>query len=326
MNIPLVDLNRIYKKKEQEITQAMKQVIEKSTFIQGPEVALFEHAFATYCGKRFGVGVSSGTDALQLTIQAYNIKDSEIITTAYTFVATVLAIKHTGNTPVFVDIDETGNIAVSEIERKITKKTKALLPVHLYGQPANMTEILALAKKYNLIVIEDCCQAHGAVCGEKIVPISETGCFSFYPAKNLGCFGDGGFIATDNEELYKKLCLLREYGATQKYYYDGEDGFNSRLYTLQAAVLLVKLETLEKENELRRTAAEYYLQKLFPLCERQKIVTPKILASVKHVYHLFSILVKERNRLQEFLKDRGIATGIHYPYPLHLQRMFAYLG
>ncbi len=330
MNIPLVDLARSHRKKENEIHAAIKNLIETSAFIQGTEVALFEEAFAKYCGKRFGIGVASGTDALELAIQGYDIKDSNIITSAHTFVATVLAIKHTGNYPVLVDIDETGNIAVSQIEKKITTKTKAIIPVHLYGQPAAMEELLHLARKYNLIVIEDCCQAHGAEWSGKKVPIGETGCFSFYPSKNLGCFGDGGFIATENEVLYKKLLSLREYGATQKYYYEEEDGFNSRLDTLQAAVLRIKLESLEEENELRRKASECYVQKLrsFSLCEdgQQKISIPKILASGKHVYHLFTILAKNRNALQEFLKKRGIATGIHYPRPLHLQKMFASLG
>ncbi len=328
MNIPLVDLTRSHKKKENEIHAAIKNIIETSAFIHGSEVTLFENAFASYCGKKFGIGVASGTDALELAIQAYGIKNSEIITSANTFVATVLAIRHTGNYPILVDIDETGNIAVSQIEKKITAKTKAILPVHLYGQPANMDEIIRIAKKHNLIVIEDCCQAHGAEWIGTKVPIGETGCFSFYPSKNLGCFGDGGFIATENEALYKKLLSLREYGATQKYYYEDEDGFNSRLDTLQAAVLRIKLESLEEENELRRKAAEYYMQELLPLCEcsQGKISIPKSLASGKHVYHLFTILAKKRNALQEFLKKRSIATGIHYPLPLHLQKMFASLG
>lgn len=331
MIIPLVDLSRIHRKKEKEIHAAIKNTIETSAFIQGTEVALFENEFAKYCGKKWGVGVASGTDALKLAILAYGIKESEIITPVHTFVATVLAIKHTGNYPVLVDIDETGNIAVSQIEKKITAKTKAIIPVHLYGQPANMDEILRIAKNHNLIVIEDCCQAHGAEWNGKKVPIGETGCFSFYPSKNLGCFGDGGFIATDNEELYKKLLSLREYGATQKYYYEEEEGFNSRLDTIQAAVLRIKLECLEEENELRRKAAECYMQKLLPLCEggQQKISIPKSDASAKygkHVYHLFTILAKERNTLQAFLKKQGIATGIHYPLPLHLQKMFFSLG
>lgn len=331
MIIPLVDLSRIHKKRENEIHAAIKNTIETSAFIQGEEVPLFENAFATYCEKKYGIGVASGTDALKLAILAYGIRESEIIVPVHTFVATVLAIKHTGNYPVFVDIDETGNIAVSQIEKKITAKTKAIIPVHLYGQPANMGEIMRLAKNHNLIVIEDCCQAHGAEWNGKKVPIGETGCFSFYPSKNLGCFGDGGFIATDNEVLYKKLLSLREYGATQKYYYEEEEGFNSRLDTIQAAVLRIKLESLEEENELRRKAAECYMQKLFPLCEgaQKKISIPKSDASVKygkHVYHLFTILAKERNTLQEFLKKQGIATGIHYPLPLHLQKMFSSLG
>lgn len=322
-SVPFVDLLRSQKKIELDIDAAMKKVIASAAFIQGQAVAVFEKEFAAYCGKKYGVGVGSGTDALHLVIRAYRIKESEIITTANTFVATVTPIKQTGNLPVLVDVDETGNINIAQIEKKITSRTKAIIPVHLYGQPTNMEELIRITKKYNLIVIEDCCQAHGAEWNSKKVPISETGCFSFYPAKNLGAFGDGGIIVTDNEEVASALKYLREYGAKIKYHHDYDEGFNSRLDTLQAAILSVKLKKLEEWNELRGKAARCYSEELALV---PSIYIPKVLQKAKHVYHLFTILSKQRDALKEFLKNKGIGTGIYYPVPLHKQKMFAYLG
>lgn len=323
MEVPFVDLKRSHDCIDDKIKYAMDYVIYTSSFIQGPAVEKFEKEFAQYCGKKFGVGVASGTDALTLSLIAYGIKNSEVITVANSFVATALAVKNSGNLPVLIDCDCTANIDVSKLESALTSKTKAILPVHLYGLPANMNAVLDFAKKNNLVVIEDCCQAHGAQLNGKRVPIGETGCFSFYPAKNLGGFGDGGFVATDNKDLFDSLKQIREYGSKVKYYHEGEQGFNSRLDSLQAAVLSVKLKNLDEWNLLRSDAAKQYLENLADVSE---INTPKNSPNASSVYHLFAILVSKRPKLQEFLKVNGIQTGIHYPVPIHLQKMFAGLG
>lgn len=323
MNVPFVDLGRAHGLITEEINNAWKSVLASNAFINGTEVSLFEKEFALCCGKRFGVGVASGTDALTLSLIAYGIHDAEIITTAHTFVATLLAIKHSGNTPVLVDADASGNMDVALLEKKITPKTKAIMPVHVYGQPADMKKILEIADTHNLIVIEDACQAHGAAIEGKQVPVSETGCFSFYPAKNLGCLGDGGIVVTDNEQVYTLLLQLREYGSQEKYHYILEDGFNSRLDTLQAAILRVKLKKLSEWNTLRQRAAQRYRDALGNLSE---VMLQPVYLERKSVYHLFTLRTKERDALREFLNERGIMTGIHYPLPLHTQKIFEYLG
>lgn len=322
ISVPFVDLKREYKTMEEEIHHAIEHVLDHAHFIRGPELNIFEKEFASFCGKKYAIGVASGTDALTLSIIGYGLKNAEIITTANSFAATPLAIMHSGNIPVFVDINNSGNIDVSQIEKKITLKTKAIIPVHLYGAPSTMQNILRIAKKNNLIVIEDACQAHGAQENGKCVPIGEIGCFSFYPAKNLGCFGDGGMIVTDNDGLYALLLQLREYGSVNKYYHNLSEGFNSRLDTLQASILSVKLKYLEKGNALRRAGAERYMRRLKNI---QEITLPSVSGDILHVYHLFTILAKQRDGLREYLLKKGIYTGIHYPIPLHLQKMFSSL-
>ena len=323
LKVPFVDIIRSDSAIEVEIKNAIERIRKTATYIQGPQCIQFEKEFSKYCGKKYGIGVASGTDALTLSLIAHNIHDAEVITTTNTFIATAIAIKNSRNTPVLVDCDKTGNINPKGIEEKITKKTAAIIPVHLYGQPADMDSIITIAQQHNLIIIEDCCQAHGAELKGIKVPINETGCFSFYPSKNLGCYGDGGFIATDSEELYNKLKVIREHGATIKYHHDAENGYNSRLDTFQAAILLEKLKKLDEGNILRRNASATYIQKLENITE---IEFPLLNASTTPVHHLFTILTKDRDELRQFLKDEGIDTGIHYPIPVHLQKMFAELG
>lgn len=300
---------------------AMRDTINNTSFILGNEVEEFEKEFAKFCNAKCCVAVASGTDALKLAIKALGIKEGEIITVAHTFIATALAITDNNLKPVFVDIDsKTYNIDVDQIERKITKNTKAIIVVHLYGQPANMERIAEIAKKYNLELIEDCCQAHGAEYKRKRLPYGDIGCFSFYPGKNLGAYGDGGAIVTNNEVLAKKLKAMRNYGSQVKYYHDFI-GFNSRLDSLQAQVLKVKLKCLDNWNNKRIEHAKLYDRLLNGIVE-----IPKIDKNVKSVYHLYVIRCKSRDELQKYLADNGISTVIHYPIPIHLQKAYADLN
>ena len=289
---------------------------------QGVKVKEFENLISKYVNAKYGIATSSCTTSLHISLLSMGIKQGdEIIVPSFTFIATANSVLYTGAKPVFVDIDEkTYNIDPSKLEEKITKETKAIIPVHLYGQPADMEEINQIADKYNLIVIEDACQAHNSEYKNKKIPISETGCFSFYPGKNLGAYGEGGIIVTDNKEIAEKTRLLRDHGQREKYVHD-IIGFNSRMEGIQGAILNVKLKHLDKWTEKRRDKAKVYNELLYGVVE-----TPIEKNDRKHVYHLYVTRTRNRERLIEFLKKRGISTSLHYPIPIHLQKAFSYLN
>lgn len=321
IKVPFLDLKSQYNKIKNEIQKEINWVLENSSFILGEKVKELEINFAKYCNKKYAIAVNSGTAALHLALLAKGIgKDDEVITVPNTFIATAEAISYTGAKPVFVDVDETHNIDASKIEDKITSKTKAIIPVHLFGQPANMEPIIEIAKKYNLDIIEDCCQAHGAEYNSKKVPVSDLGCFSFYPGKNLGAYGEGGMIVTDNEETAKKCLVLRTHGEYPKNIHK-LIGFNYRMDGIQGAILNAKLKYLDEWTNKRIEIAELYDKLL-----KDIVNTPKKADYAKHVYHLYVIKVKERDKLAEFLKSKGIDTGIHYPKPIHLQEAYKELG
>jgi dTDP-4-amino-4,6-dideoxygalactose transaminase len=324
MNVPFVDLKAQYHVLAEEVNQAISQVLENTSFILGEDVELFEQELAAYCGTEHCVGLDNGTSALELTLRAFGIGPGhEVITAANTFIATVSAIAFTGATPVLVDIDpRTYNLDVEAVERAITSRTKAILPVHLYGQPADMKPLLHLARLNNLALIEDACQAHGAYYrGQRVGSLGDAACFSFYPAKNLGAYGDGGAMVTNDAEIAAKVRMLRNYGQTRKYHHKFV-AYNRRLDTLQAAVLRVKLRYLDQWNEDRARNAQRYDELLADL----PVITPDVAAEISHVYHLYVIRVRNREALQAHLSERGIATGIHYPVPIHLQEAYLYLG
>lgn len=326
MNIQFVNLQKQYYAHKKEINLAINKVLKKCNFILGQEVKDFENNFARYCQVKHCIGVASGTDALFLTLKALDVKSGdEVITVANTYIASAYVISMTGATPVLVDMDPiTYNIDPNLIEKAITKKTKAIIPVHLYGQPADMKPILKIAKKFKLKVIEDACQAHGAEYdGQKVGGIGDIAAFSFYPGKNLGAYGDAGAITTNNDLLAKKIIMLRNYGQIKKYYHENL-GFNSRLDTIQAAILSVKLKYLSKWNKRRNAIAKlynYYLKKI-----GENIVTPSLANKAYSVYHIYLIQVKNRDKLLQFLNNQGITCLIHYPIPIHLQNAYKYLG
>lgn len=324
MKINFVDLarqNKLYKK---ELMEAIEHIVNTASFILGPELAEFEKKFAAFCRKKYCVGLNSGTDALILALIAYEIKKGdEVITVPNGYFSTAMVISNIGAIPVFVDIDPVSyNIDTSRIEEKITKKTKAIIPVHLYGQAADMDPIVVLAKKHNLVIIEDCCQAHGALYKGKKVPYTQTGAFSFYPGKNLGAFGDGGAVVTNNPVIKDKLEYLRNDGAKNKYQHK-MFGYKSRLDALQAAILSVKLKHLGKFVEQRRNAAKLYNRKLSSV---KQIKTPSEMDYAYHAYHIYAILCERRNELQKYLAKDGIQTVIHYPTPIHLQDPYRRMG
>lgn len=324
--IPFVDLKAQYDSIKDEIDDAIQIVLNNTSFIMGEELKKFEEEFAQFCDVKYAIGVANGSDALILALRACVISEGdEVITVPHTFIATAEAISNVGGKVVFVDIDpRTYTIDVSKIEEKITDKTKAIIPVHLYGQPADMDPIMGLAKKYNLKVIEDAAQAHGAEYKEKKVgSIGDVGCFSFYPGKNLGAYGDAGMTTTNNEEIAEKVKLLRNHGRISKKYEHNIEGYSSRLDNLQAAILRVKLRHLSKWNESRRRNANKYNELLSNI---DGIITPYEADYAKHVYHLYVIRTEERDKLRDKLKSNGISTGIHYPIPLHLQPAYKYLG
>lgn len=330
MKVPFSDLNLQHKKIKKEINRAINKVIKRGDFILGEEVGLFEKEFAKFCNCRYAVGVSSGTDALFLAITSLGLKKGdEVIVPAFTYIATALAVSYTGAKPVFVDIEQDSyNIDVTKIKQAITKRTKAIIPVHLYGQPANMPEILKIAKGHNLKVIEDAAQAHGASIRmedgrwHKTGGIGDIGCFSFYPSKNLGAMGDGGIIVTNNGEIHKKLLRLRDYGRISRYEHI-IIGYNARLDTLQAAILRIKLRKLDAWNNLRQEAAAIY-NELFK--DASAVTTPYASPFAKHIYHIYAIRTKKRDELCQKLKTNGIGALIHYPIPLHLQKVYRNLG
>jgi dTDP-4-amino-4,6-dideoxygalactose transaminase len=327
--VPFLDLTRQYKRIEEEILSAQRRVLEKGRFILGDEVSAFEEEFAHYCGIPYGVGVGSGTDALYLALKAAGIGEGdEVITVSHSFIATAFAISLTGAKPVFVDIDpEVYTMDPNALEHFLKKrkakegrrrKVKAILPVHLYGHPAEMDAIMDIAERYDLIVIEDACQAHGAEYhGKKVGSFGLFGCFSFYPTKNLGAYGDGGMVVTDDKKLYEMLRLLRCYGEKKKYQHILK-GENSRLDEIQAAVLRVKLKYLDQWNGERRKKALTYKRML----ENAEVICPVEKEKARHVYHLFVIRAKKRNSLQTFLRENGIEALIHYSIPIHLQKAY----
>ncbi|MDR4497355.1 MAG: DegT/DnrJ/EryC1/StrS family aminotransferase [Candidatus Scalindua sp.] len=323
-HVPLIDLKRQYRNIKEEILSSIEQVLESQSFILGPQVEEFEKLMASYCNTKHAIGVSSGTDALFLALRALEIgSGDEVITTPFTFFATAGSICNAGATPVFVDIDpESYNVSADLIKKRITKKTKAIIPVHLYGQCADMEPISEIAKEYNLKVIEDAAQAIGAEYkNRKAGSIGDLGCFSFFPSKNLGGFGDGGMITCDSDELAEKIYLLRVHGGKTKNYYSSL-GINGRLDTLQASILITKLRYLDQWNENRRQKASYYMKQL----DEANVTLPKTMPFNKHVFHLFVIRSKERDELLEFLRANKIDCFVHYPIPQHLQECLKFLG
>lgn len=324
MSIPLLDLKAQYYSIREEINEAVLKVIESGCYILGPNVAALEEEVAAYCQASFGIGVASGTDALYISLLAIGIKPGdEVITVPFTFIATAEVITLLGAKPVFVDIDPlTFNINPDRIEAAVTKKTKAIIPVHLYGQPADLDPILSLAAKYDLKVIEDGAQAMWAEYkGKRIGAIGDLGALSFFPAKNLGAYGDGGMVITNNEDLANRIKMLRVHGSKEKYHHS-IIGFNARLDELQAAILRVKLKYLAEWTEARRQKAAAYNQGL----KDSSVTTPPEAPFARHVYNQYTIRSKRRDELKEHLANKGIPTAIHYPMPLHLQEAFAYLG
>ncbi|MCX8118182.1 MAG: DegT/DnrJ/EryC1/StrS family aminotransferase [Desulfobacterota bacterium] len=326
--VPFIDLTRQYREIGGEILSATRRVLEKGRFVLGEEVSAFEEEFARFCGVRYGVGVNSGTDALYLALKAAGIGEGdEVITVANSFIATALAIAFTGARPLFVDVDPaTFNMDPGHLEhllkKRRSKRIKAILPVHLYGQPAEMDSLMDIARRYHLLIIEDACQAHGAAYqGKRVGSFGLMGCFSFYPTKNLGGGGDGGMIVTDDGKVYEKLRILRCYGERKKYHHALRAG-NSRLDELQAAILRVKLSYLDRWNAQRRAKAQLYKERL----QETGVQCPVESEKSQHVYHLFVIRVKRRDKLQRFLKAKGVETLIHYPIPIHLQKAFQDLG
>jgi dTDP-4-amino-4,6-dideoxygalactose transaminase len=322
--IPLMDLKAQYASLKPEIDSAIARVLEHTQFIQGPEVRSFEAAFAAACGAPHAIGVASGTAAIHLSLVALGVgPGDEVITSAHTFIASAEPVLQVGATPVFVDVEPgTGNLDPARLEAAITPRTRALLPVHLYGQPADMPAILEVATRHNLVVIEDAAQAHGAVCRGRHVGLwGQAGTFSFYPGKNLGAYGDGGAIITADDELAGRLRMLCDHGRSEKYLH-AVPGFGERLDALQAAILAAKLPRLEAWNQRRREIAEVYRQALAGL----PLALPPHRDDTRHVYHQFPVYTPERDALQAHLKEAGIGTGIHYPVPLHLQPALAHLG
>jgi dTDP-4-amino-4,6-dideoxygalactose transaminase len=324
VKVRFVDLSAQHKPLESELKEVFSRVLANGSFVLGPEVEKFEKMFATYCQAEHCVTVTNGTAALQLVLQALGIgPGDEVITVAHTFIATAEAINAAGARPVFVDIDPVSyTMDPAKIEEAITLKTKAIIPVHLYGQSADMDAVNAIAARRSIPVIEDSCQAHGAKYkGRPTGSLGTAACFSFYPSKNLGACGEGGAVTTNNAELAKKVRMLRDHGSVKKYEHDFP-AYNLRLEGIQGGVLAVKLPHLDTWNDNRRVLAARY-QELFA---GTKVVTPKEMPYSHHVYHLYVVVIEDRDALKKGLSDCGIENGLHYPVPLHLQKAYAYLG
>ena len=323
MKIPFASFEVMHQEIEQEMLDKFREVYERNWFIQGPELEAFEQEFATYCGTKYCVGCGNGLDALFLPLKAYGIGEGdEVIVPSNTFIATALAVTYAGATPVFVEpVDRYYNINPAEIEAKITAKTKAIMAVHLYGQPADMQPIMELARKYNLKVIEDAAQAHGAsYYGKRTGSLGDAAGFSFYPGKNLGALGDGGAFVTDDKELAEKVRALGNYGSDYKYHHIYQ-GNNSRLDEVQAAFLRIKLRNLNRWNENRKKTAQKYCKGI----QNPLIKLPEVMDGVEHVYHIFAVRCDRRDELEKHLNDLGIGTNKHYPIPMHLQGAYQFL-
>lgn len=324
-DIPFFDLKKQNQKLKPAFDKVWKEVVSGSEFILGKRVEAFEKEFAQYIGTPYALGVSTGLDALTLSLKALGIgPGDEVLVPANTFIATALAVSSTGARPVLCDVDEATLLCTAaHLDKAITKKTRAIVPVHLYGQPLEMKEILAWAQKKNLLVVEDACQAHGASYGgKKPGSFGDAGCFSFFPSKNLGAFGDGGIITVKDAKIYEKLKLLRNYGSVVKYHHEIE-GNNMRLDSLQAGILSVKLKHLDGWNRNRNRLAARYNEKLSNIKALQILPVRK---SYTNVYHLYIIRTTQRDELKKYLENLHIHTGIHYPIPIHLQRAYRYLG
>lgn len=323
--IPLVPLNRQFQSIKMEILREISKIIDSGHYILGPRVVELEQKISEKLNVSHSIAVANGTDALVLTLEAFNVGvNDEVITTPFTFFATAEAVSSVGAKPVFVDIDpQTYNLDATKIEENITPKTKAIVPVHLYGQPANMDEIVMLAKKYGLFVIEDACQAFGATYkNQQVGSIGDAACFSFFPTKNLGTMGDGGLITTNDASIAEKLKLLRHHGSKRKYYHDFI-GYNSRLDEIHAAILLLSLDKIEEWNELRREKATYYREHLGDL---KNVTIQQELNDRTHIYHLFCIESPKREKIMKCLQEQDIQCGVYYPCPLHLQRVYSHLS
>ena len=325
MKVPFLDLKAHHAPLIDEFDGAIREVIESSAFAGGPFVERFEQEFAAYCGSKYAIGVGNGTDALWLTLLALGIGEGdEVITVSNTFIATAEAIICCKARPVFVDVDEnTFTMNPAELKKSLTARTKAIIPVHLFGQPADMDPILEFARTYGLFVIEDAAQAHGAEYkGRKAGTLGDAGCFSFYPGKNLGAFGEAGAVVTNDAELREKIQVLRDHGQAQKYYHTLV-GWNCRMDGIQAAILSIKLRHLEEANLLRRERALQYNQAFEGI---EGIATPFEADCARHVYHVYAIRVQERDEVRRFLEEKGIGCGVHYPIPIHLQEACRSLG
>lgn len=325
MKIPFVDLKLQYQSIKPKIDLAIQNVIDQTAFIGGEEVEAFEKAFAELHDARFCIGTSSGTDALHLILWSMGIgSGDEVIVPVNTFFATAEAVSLTGATPVFVDCDEKSyNIDVNKIEEKMTRKTKAIIPVHLYGQACDMDSVIEIACKYQISIVEDCCQAHlSEYKNIRVGTFGNASAFSFYPSKNLGAFGEGGAVVTNNEFLYDAMRKRHNHGLSQKHHHD-LIGHNYRLEAIQAAILNVKLKYIEAWTEMRRQNAELYNNDLSDVPE---VITPLEILNMHHVYHLYVIRASRRDELKNYLENYRIGTGIHYSIPLHLQKAYAYLG
>jgi dTDP-4-amino-4,6-dideoxygalactose transaminase len=322
--VPFLDLKAQYKSIKSEIQPAVNRVLESCSYVLGEEVADFEREFAACHNVGFGIAVNTGTSSLHLALLAAGVgPGDEVITVPFTFVATVAAIVYTGARPVFVDIDPVSlTMDVDRIEAAITPRTKAVLPVHIYGQPADMDPIMEIAKRRGLIVIEDACQAHGAEYnGRRVGGLGDMGCFSFYPGKNLGACGEGGMVVTNNEEYVRSIRMLRDWGAESKYHHVLK-GYNYRMEGIQGAILRVKLRHLENWTGARRAHAARYDE----LLAGTGVEIPRAMPFARHVYHIYAVRVPLRDKLREALASQGVQTGIHYPVPVHLQPAYADLG
>lgn len=324
MKIPFVSFKPMERELDKELRNAFERVYMRSWYIEGVEDENFEKAFAEYCGVNYCVGTGNGLDALFLALKALGIKEGdEVIVPSNTYIATALAVTYTGATPIFVEPDiRTFNIDSTKIENAITDKTKAIMPVHLYGQPCDMEPIMEIAKKHNLYIVEDCAQAHGAKYNGKVIgSFGDAAGFSFYPGKNLGALGDAGATVTNNEELAKKVRALGNYGSDYKYHHVYQ-GNNSRLDELQAAFLAAKLPHLDKVNVERRRIADKYLKEI----KNPEVILPYVPTYAEPVWHIFGIRCNRRSELEKYLNDAGIGTNKHYPIPMHLQECYKDLG